>query len=234
MSDVTAAMFRDGKLVERGGMADSMPPAGPSEFIWIEVRDPSDSDFAVLQERFQLHSLAVEDSMTPAHVPKVDLYDDQIFVVLKTARLENDEIRYDEVEAFLSGRHIITVQHGRDADFDGDWGKIRAGLSSRRIQPDFILHAIMDFIVDRYFPVVQMIEEEVLLMEQQILDDFLGREARPLDGLQRAPQAVALGPQQGVRGRHGPSPCRDVLHARDGVAQRSGRGIRRVCLLWRS
>ncbi len=176
MSDVTAAMFRDGKLVERGGIADSMPPAGPSEFIWIEVRDPSDSDFAVLQERFQLHSLAVEDSMTPAHVPKVDLYDDQIFVVLKTARLENDEIRYDEVEAFLSGRHIITVQHGRDADFDGDWGKIRAGLSSRRIQPDFILHAIMDFIVDRYFPVVQMIEEEVLLMEQQILDDFLERE----------------------------------------------------------
>ncbi len=176
VSEVTAAMFRDGRLVERGGIEDSMPPAGSSEFIWIEVRNPSDSDFAVLQDRFQLHSLAVEDSMTPAHVPKVHFYEDQIFVVLKAARLEQDQIRYDEVEAFLSGSHIITVQHGKDGDFDSGWEKIRRGLAASHIQPDFILHAILDFIVDGYFPVVQMIEEEVLLMEQRILDDFLERE----------------------------------------------------------
>jgi magnesium transporter len=48
------------------------------------VLDPVDSDFAVLQERFRLHTLAVEDSMSPAQVPKVDLYDGQIFVVLAT------------------------------------------------------------------------------------------------------------------------------------------------------
>jgi magnesium transporter len=176
VSGVTAAMFREGRLVDRGGIEDSMPPFGSSEFIWIEVRDPTDGDFELLQDRFQLHSLAVKDSMTPTHVPKVDLYEDQIFVVLKWARLEADEIRYDEVEAFLSGSHIITVQHGKDEDFDAGWEKIRAGLAASRVQPDFILHSIMDFIVDGYFPVVQMIEEEVLLMEQQILDGFLERE----------------------------------------------------------
>jgi magnesium transporter len=176
MSDVTAAMFRDGKLVDLGGMEDSMPPAGASEFVWIQVRNPSDGDFTILQERFRLHSLAVEDSMTPAHLPKVDLYDDQVFVVLKTARLEDDEIVYDEIEAFLSGRHIITVQHGEDQEFDSGWGKIRIGLTGKQSQPDFILHAVMDFIVNRYFPVLQMIEDEVLEMEQQLLDGFLGRE----------------------------------------------------------
>jgi magnesium transporter len=94
--DVTAAMFRNGQLVDLGGMEDSMPPSGASESIWIQVRNPSDRDFSILQERFRLHSLAVEDSMTPAYVPKVDLYDDQVFVVLKTARLEDEEIVYDE------------------------------------------------------------------------------------------------------------------------------------------
>jgi magnesium transporter len=176
MPDMNAAMFRDGRLVEQLAPDESMPPAGPSEFIWIEVRDPSDSDFAILQERFHLHSLAVEDSMGSDHVPKVDLYDDQIFVILKTARLEGDEIRYDEVEAFLSGRHIITVRHGEDAAFDGAWEKLRAGLGPNRLRPDFILHAIIDLVVDRYFPLVQMIEDEVLQVEQQILEGFLERE----------------------------------------------------------
>ena len=176
MGEVTATMFRDNKLVDLEGLDDSLPPFDASGSIWIQVRDPDDNDFAILQERFQLHSLAVEEAMTPNHVPKVDLYDDQVFVVLGTARLEGDEIRYDEIEAFLGGQHIITVQHGRDIEFDTAWGKLRIGLTSRHGRPDFILHAVMDFIVDRYFPVLQMIEDEVLSMEQQLLDGFLGRE----------------------------------------------------------
>jgi magnesium transporter len=176
MSEVSASMFRNGKLVEHGGLDTSMPPTGASEFVWIQVQDPTDGEFAVLQERFKLHNLAVEDAMTPAHMAKVDLYDDQVFVVLKTARLEDDEIRYHEVEAFLSERHIITVQHGEDRDFNEGWGGIRLGLTMKQSKPDFILHAIMDYVVDRYFPVLQMIEDEVLAMEQRILDGFLERE----------------------------------------------------------
>src|SRR5687767_12142214 len=109
MSEVTAAIFRDGKVIGHVALDATVPQYGQSEFIWIEVFDPVIGDFAVLQERFRLHSLAVEDSMTPSQVPKVDLYDDQIFVVLKTARLEEDEIRYGEIAAFVDGHHIITV-----------------------------------------------------------------------------------------------------------------------------
>ena len=66
MSEVTAAIFRDGKMIEHVALDASIPQHGKSEFIWIEVLDPVDSDFAVLQERFGLHSLAVEDSMGPS------------------------------------------------------------------------------------------------------------------------------------------------------------------------
>ena len=61
MSEVTAAIFRDGNVIKHVALDAGMPLDGQSEFIWIEVLDPVDSDFAVLQERFRLHTLAVEE-----------------------------------------------------------------------------------------------------------------------------------------------------------------------------
>src|SRR5512134_223702 len=105
MSEVTAAIFRSGKVIEHVALDASMPQHEESAFIWIEALNPLDRDFDVLQERFMLHSLAVKDAMSPTQAPKVDVYDDQIFVVLKIARLTNDEIKYAEVDAFVSGHH---------------------------------------------------------------------------------------------------------------------------------
>jgi magnesium transporter len=173
MGEVTATIFRDGEVIDRLALDGSMPQYGESAFIWIEALDPVEGDFAILQERFGLHSLAVKDSMSPAQVPKVEVYDDQIFVALKIARLEGDEIKYAGIDAFVSRQHIITVRH-RDNTADAHaHAKLRSGS---RLQPDFILHAITDFVVNSYFPVVQMVEDEVLSMEQHLLDSFLARD----------------------------------------------------------
>ena len=173
MGEVTAAIFRDGELIDRPALDGSMPQDGESAFIWIEALDPVDSDFAVLQARFGLHSRAVKDAMGPALVPKVDVYEDQIFVVLKIARLESDEIKYAEIDAFVSRQHIITLRHGNHAAHAHAHEKLRSGS---RLRPDFILHAIMDFVVNSYFPVVEMVEDEVISLEQHLLDSFLDRD----------------------------------------------------------
>ena len=173
MGEVTATIFRDGEVIDRPALDASMPQYDESAFFWIEALDPVDSDFAVLQQRFGLHSLAVKDSMSPAQAPKVDVYEDQIFVVLKIARLESDEIKYAEIDAFVGRQHIITVRHGDNAAYAHAREKLRNGS---RLRPDFILHAIMDFVANSYFPVVQMIEDEVLSMEQHLLDSFLDRD----------------------------------------------------------
>ena len=162
----------DGEVIDRPALDASMPQYDESAFVWIEALDPVDSNFAVLQERFGLHSLAVKDSMSLAQVPKVDVYGDQIFVVLKIAHLEGDEIKYAGIDAFLSRQHIITVRHGDNAGYAHAHEKLRSGS---RLRPDFILHAIMDFVVNSYLPVVQMVEDEVLSMEQHLLDSFLDR-----------------------------------------------------------
>jgi magnesium transporter len=173
MGEVIAAIFRDGEVIDRPALDASMPQHDESAFVWIEALDPVDSDFAILQERFGLHSLAVKDSMSTAQVPKVDVYEDQIFVVLKMARLERDEIKYAGIAAFLSRQHIITVRHGDNAVYAHAHEKLRSGS---RLRPDFILHAIMDSVVNSYLPVVQMVEDEVLSMEQHLLDSFLDRD----------------------------------------------------------
>jgi magnesium transporter len=176
MNEVSAAIFRDGKVTEHVALEATLPQDGDSAFIWIEVSSPSDRDFAVLQERFGLHSLAVKDSMSPVQSPKVDVYEDQIFVVLKIARLQGDEIRYAAIDAFVSARHIITVRHEEDGEHAHVPHEFTSGSRTGRPGPDFILHAILDFVVNGYFPVVQMIEDEVLAMEQRLLDAFLGRD----------------------------------------------------------
>jgi magnesium transporter len=176
MNEVTATIFRDGNVIDRVALDASMPQEGESAFIWIEVLNPLDSDFAVLQQRFGLHSLAVDDSMSPAQLPKLDLYDDQIFAVLKIARLQEDEIKYADIDAFVSTHHIITVHHDDRAEYVHAHKKFERGPRSMRLRPDFILHAMMDFVVNSYFPVVQMIEDEVLSMEQRLLDAFLSRD----------------------------------------------------------
>lgn len=175
MSEIRAAIFRGGNVVAHVPLESSMPQQEDCAFIWIEVLNPLEHDLAILQERFSLHSLAVEHSMTPTQVPKIHVYDDQVFVVLKIARLIKDEIKYAEIDAFVSGHHIITVRHDDDAEYVRAQEKMWTASGSTRPGTDFILHAIMDFVVSNYFPVVQMIEEEVLSIEQRFLDAFVDR-----------------------------------------------------------
>ena len=176
MNEVTGTIFRNGNVIGRVALDASMPQEGESAFIWIDVLNPLDSDFVVLQGRFGLHSLAVDDSMSSAQLPKLDLYDDQIFAVLKIARLQADEIKYADIDAFVSAHHIITVRHDDGAEYVHAHEKFESGPKSMRLRPDFILHAMMDFVVNSYFPVVQMIEDDVLSLEHRLVDAFLSRD----------------------------------------------------------
>ena len=176
MTYAIATVYQDGKPLRSGPLTRSMPRAGPREFIWIELADPTESDFAIIQQRFKLHGLAVDSSMAPVRVPKLDLYDDQIFVVLNGAWLEGDAIRYESVEAFVSSHHIITVEHGESAARLYSGQTPGARVPTGHVQPDFVLHALIDLVVECYFPLIQMIEDEVLSMEQQLAGGFLGRD----------------------------------------------------------
>ena len=146
---------------------------GESDFIWIEALVSSGQ--RLRRPAGTLRAAQPGDCRLDAAgaVSKVDLYDDQIFVVLKSARLEGDAISYGEIGAFVSGRHIITVYHGADGQRHATPTKnfmtCRSSFTRHRTSSPTPLN----FIVGGYFPVVQMVEEDVLSMEQHLQDALL-------------------------------------------------------------
>lgn len=176
MSVVAAYLYRDGCRVEPVTLEDAHPQSGDSEFVWIGLHEPTPDELHILQKNFGLHPLAVEDALNAEHAPKVDVYGEQIFVVARTAHLDDDHVTYGGTSAFVGKGHIITVRHGSARTHTTLRAQLEAAPTLLRHGSDYVLHAILDFIVDGYLPIVQTIEDDVLSMEQKMLDSFLGRD----------------------------------------------------------
>lgn len=176
MSVVAAYLYRDGNRIESVSLEDARPQAGASEFVWIGLHEPTLQELRILQKNFGLHPLSIEDALNADHAPKVDIYDEQIFVVAKTAHMQEDHVAYGGTSAFVGKGHIITVRHGSARSHTELRAQLEAAPSLLRRGSDYVLHAVLDFIVDGYLPIVQTIEDDVLSMEQKMLDSFLGRD----------------------------------------------------------
>lgn len=169
-------------IYRSGNRADEMPlgeqPFKPKdgEFAWIGVAEPTADEMHKLKAMFQLHPLAVEDALNGRQVPKVDVYGEQIFVVAKTAHLEGDKIVYGETCIFVGKHHIVSVRHGSARAHKELREQLEQSPNLLNHGPDYILHAIIDFIVDGYLPMVEKMEDNVLAMEKHMLASFLERE----------------------------------------------------------
>jgi magnesium transporter len=176
MTVVAAYLYRHGKRVRAVEISERIHcPEDKSEFVWIGITDPTAAELAVLQQTYSLHPLAVEDATKGDQLPKVDIYSDQLFAVAKTAHLTDDAISYGETAIFVGHSHIISVRHGSNRGHS----QLREHLEATPFflvhGVDYVLHAILDFVVDGYLPIVQSIEDDVLAMEQQTVDSFLDR-----------------------------------------------------------
>jgi magnesium transporter len=177
MSVVAAFLYRNGHKVEAISIDQPVRcSADRSEFVWIGLFEPSEAELRTLQERFALHPLAIEDALKAHQLPKVDVYGDQLFVVARTAYLEDDVINYGETAVFVGVNHVITVRHGSARAHLELRERLEAAPALLNHGVDYVLHAILDFIVDGYLPIVATIEDDVLKMEQKALDAFLSRE----------------------------------------------------------
>ncbi|HEV7437191.1 MAG TPA: magnesium and cobalt transport protein CorA, partial [Pseudorhizobium sp.] len=205
---------RGGKQSEPVAVEGTPPALGPEDFVWIGLHEPVASEIEGLAKTYGLHQLAVEDALKAHQVPKVEIYGEQLFVVAKTAHLEGDKIRYGETAIFVGRQHIISVRHGSARGHTELRSQLEASPQYLAQGPDYVLHAILDFIVDGYLPVVQETEDKVLKMEKHMLASFLEREQiRRLFRLRR--QLILfgriLGPMSDVSGKlvHLDLPCID-------------------------
>ena len=140
-------------------------------FLWVGLYEPSEQLLTHIQEAFGLHDLAIEDAHNAHQRPKLEIYERSMFVVFRTARLSEGgehRIEFGETHAFLGPRYIVTVRHGSMKSHIGLRVRCEAAPQLLSMGGGFVLHAVMDFIVDQYFPVIDALEAELDELEEQI------------------------------------------------------------------
>jgi magnesium transporter len=151
----------------------------PDTFVWIGLYEPDEALLRKVQEEFSLHDLAIEDALTAHQRPKIERYESSLFVVLRTAQLEEPrtpcQIQYGEIHIFLGLNYIITVRHGYATGFTAVRARCEATPELLKQGPAFVLYAIMDFIVDQYFPIVDALGEELETLEERVFSQPFSR-----------------------------------------------------------
>jgi magnesium transporter len=176
MTVIASRNYRDGRLLcEVDALTATPKLEQKDDFVWIGLHEPDDAELNTISRNFGLHELAVEDALDPRHLPKMESYGDHLFVVARTVHLQDDRIAYGNTALFVGRQFIITVRHGSMRGHAPIRTQLEATPWLLKNGPDYVLHAILDFIVDGYFEVIDVVEEQVLAMEDRALDSFLNR-----------------------------------------------------------
>ncbi|MFZ2648928.1 MAG: magnesium/cobalt transporter CorA [Burkholderiaceae bacterium] len=147
----------------------------PDCFVWVALRDPDDAELAQMQEEFGLHELAVEDARHGHQRPKIEEYGDTVFVVMRLLDAEGGELHSGEVAIFVGRNFVLSVRSRSAQDFLGVRQRCEREPHLLRHGAGFVFYALMDAVVDRYFPLLDAIETELDGVEAQI---FIPRAAR--------------------------------------------------------
>jgi magnesium transporter len=152
----------------------------PNAFVWLGLREPDEELMARVQELFGLHELAAEDAHHAHQRPKVELYGDCLFVVLRTAQMNEGQVDFGETHLFVGPRYLVSVRHGASLPYAPVRDRCESNPHLLSKGPGFALYAILDFVVDNYFPILHTVEDEVGELEERFFkgdfsQDELGR-----------------------------------------------------------
>jgi magnesium transporter len=177
MSVIAAYYYNEGKRIREIAIDERVQlDKSRSGFCWIALHEPTADELHTLQATYHLHPLAIDNAMHPLCPPKLEVYNDELYVVAQTAELVGDQISYGKTAIFTGHNHLISVRHGNAGALGNLREQLEASPALLGKGVDYVLHAILHRIVDQYLPIFEMIEDDVLAMERRSLDDFLGRE----------------------------------------------------------
>jgi len=175
MPIVAARRYRQGRAEPGALSVDGQPrEALPRhDFDWIGLSEPTPEEMERVRLQFGLHPLAVEDALNPRQLPKVEVYGGQLFVVARTAAFEEgDKIAYGQTALFLGCDFLVTVRFGSSRAHLELRDRLERDAERLAEGPDFVAHAILDFIVDGYQPIMDDLEERVQALEEHAIDAF--------------------------------------------------------------
>ncbi len=172
---VDNALYHGGKRVALGAGADqslgsARVPCDPGDFQWIGIHDPSPDELDLIARTFDLHPLAVEDAGDSHQRPKLERYDDTLFLVLKTLWYvdEEDAVETGEINMFVGKDFVVTVRHGKGIDLTASRRDLEHRAKVLEHGPMAVLYAICDRVVDEYEKVGEALEMDVDEVEESV------------------------------------------------------------------
>ncbi|MFF3530711.1 magnesium/cobalt transporter CorA [Streptomyces rubiginosohelvolus] len=170
---VDCAIYRDGRRTERpDDFSDALDEARASHdaFLWIGLHEPTEEEFDLVRDEFGLHPLAVEDALRAHQRPKLEVYDDSLFVVLKPIvyEPESDTVSADELMVFIGDAFVVTVRHGEGAPLAAVRQRLESEPEVLKHGPTAVLYAVSDAVVDHYMDVAGELQVDLEELEAQV------------------------------------------------------------------
>ena len=142
--------------------------ARPDCFVWVALKDPEMGELEAMQQEFGLHDLAVEDAQQGHQRPKIDEYGHSLFAVLQMVENGDEELNVGEVGIFVGANYVLSVRHRAKQGFVDVRRRCEEEPELLRHGAAYVLYALMDAVVDRYFPVLDAIDTELEQVEEKI------------------------------------------------------------------
>lgn len=166
---VHCVAYRDGYRVREITIEDiSEALEEDGVFVWLGLHEPDEPLMKEVQQEFGLHDLAVEDAHRAHQRPKLEIYGDSLFVALHTAQMIDGEVHFGETHLFVGPRYVVTVRHGASLSYAPLRAQCEAKPDRLRAGPGYVLYALMDFVVDNYFPILENLEDQLSDLEDRI------------------------------------------------------------------
>jgi len=166
---INCVAYQEGKKLSDIPVADiSEYLKLPEAFVWVALRDPDGAEIATMQEEFGLHELAVEDAARGHQRPKMEEYGDSVFMTLQIVELNGDQMGCGELAIFAGPNYVLSVRRDANRGFLGVRARAEREPHQLKKGSGFVLYALVDAVVDRYFPVVDMLESELESIEDHI------------------------------------------------------------------
>ncbi len=175
MPIIAARRYSGGKSSENSLPVNGQgrPALGQGCFDWIGLADPSAEEMELVRSQFGLHPLAVEDALKAVQMPKIEVYGQQLFIVARTAAVqEGENIAFGQTSIFLGHDFIITVRLGSTRAHSALRDRLEIDAERLAEGPDYVAHAVLDFIVDGFQPILEKFEDSVQTMEEDAIERF--------------------------------------------------------------
>ncbi|HWS79194.1 MAG TPA: magnesium and cobalt transport protein CorA [Thermomonas sp.] len=171
-----AAYDRDGRRrdISLDAISDVLA-VDDGSFVWVGLYEPEEGLLDKLQEEFGLHDLAIEDAQHAHQRPKLEAFGNSLFVAVHTAQRVDGHVRFGETHLFVGPRFLVTVRHGASLTFSIVRERLEREPELLAHGPSVAVHAILDFIVDNYQPIVSDFEEELDALEQDVFAETYRR-----------------------------------------------------------